>query len=336
MHIRFKRLSVFIAFLLSVTCATAQSADQLPRLSIDPSGITVSGLSSGGFMAVQLHVAYSSTFKRGAGVVAGGPYYCTEGNPAYVERCMYDSSKPIPIPSLVEQTRKWAARKSIDPVRNLQSSRVYLFSGTKDPKVMPYVVDALQDYYLNFVPAGSIVYKKDIAAGHAMITDDFGGDCAATASPFINNCDFDLAGAILRHLYGDLNGRNDNTLTGSLMEFDQMPFITWFDMGTTGWVFIPKACKEGAKCRLHVALHGCLQNTAEASETFAEKTGYNRWADTNKIVVLYPRTGLLAANGCWDWWGYTFRYDFAQKSGLQMKAVKAMVDRLSGKDRRRH
>ena len=45
---------------------------------------------------------------------------------------------------------------------------------------MPYVVNALFDYYRNFVPAGNIVYKNDIPAGHAMITDDFGGECAVT------------------------------------------------------------------------------------------------------------------------------------------------------------
>jgi hypothetical protein len=41
------------------------------------SKVAVSGISSGAFMAVQLHVAYSSVFK-GVGVLAGGPYYCSE------------------------------------------------------------------------------------------------------------------------------------------------------------------------------------------------------------------------------------------------------------------
>ena len=45
-----------------------------------PDAATVSGLSSGGFMAVQLHVAHSATLVKGAGIVAGGPYYCAEGS----------------------------------------------------------------------------------------------------------------------------------------------------------------------------------------------------------------------------------------------------------------
>lgn len=40
----------------------------LPKVAIDPSRVTVSGISSGAFMAVQLHVAYSKTF-AGVGVL---------------------------------------------------------------------------------------------------------------------------------------------------------------------------------------------------------------------------------------------------------------------------
>ena len=41
--------------------------------------ISTSGISSGAFMATQMHVAYSASIK-GAGVVAGGPYHCALGN----------------------------------------------------------------------------------------------------------------------------------------------------------------------------------------------------------------------------------------------------------------
>lgn len=42
---------------------------------VDKKQVSVSGLSSGAFFAVQMHVAYSGTF-MGAGVFAGGPFYC--------------------------------------------------------------------------------------------------------------------------------------------------------------------------------------------------------------------------------------------------------------------
>ena len=64
--------------LLLAAAASALSAP-LPRLAIDRNQVSVSGLSSGGYMATQLHVAYSSVFRRGAGVVAAGPWHCAEG-----------------------------------------------------------------------------------------------------------------------------------------------------------------------------------------------------------------------------------------------------------------
>src|SRR3712207_3357206 len=61
--------------------AAASGAEPKPVLleqyGIDPDRITVSGLSSGAYMAVQLGVAYSSSF-RGVGVIAGGPYGCAQ------------------------------------------------------------------------------------------------------------------------------------------------------------------------------------------------------------------------------------------------------------------
>ena len=329
MSIRFQLLVGLISLVLISACTTARVVTQLPALSIDPSEISVSGLSSGGFMAVQVHVAYSATFKRGAGVVAGGPFYCSEGSFGNaIGRCMAHVDS-IPIPRLVSVTKDWSAGNLIDPVSNLSNSRVYLFSGTADNTVKSAVMNDLQVYYQSFVPIVNTFYKNNIASGHAMITDDFGGSCATTASPFINDCDFDLAGDILQYLHGRLNARNNATLSGSLAEFDQTAFVSGHGMAASGWVYIPRACAAGKICKLHVVFHGCRQNTATVDQQFVRDAGYNRWADTNNIVVLYPQTSNAAPNGCWDWWGYGST-NFAQKTGPQMAAVKAMVTRLSG------
>jgi poly(3-hydroxybutyrate) depolymerase len=56
---------------LAFASSTSQAAAPLPALVIDTTQTTVSGLSSGAFMAVQMHVAYSATFHTGAGIVAG-------------------------------------------------------------------------------------------------------------------------------------------------------------------------------------------------------------------------------------------------------------------------
>ena len=313
----------------ALACGTASAAVNLPQLNIDKTQTTVSGLSSGGFMAVQLHVAYSATFKKGAGVVAGGPFYCAEGSVTNATgRCMA-SPAGIPTSTLVTTTNNWASQALIDPVANLQSSKVYLFSGSIDSTVKPGVMDALKTYYSSFVPTANVVYKKDIAAEHAMITDDYGSACSTKASPYINDCNFDLAGAMLAHLYGALNPRNNAALpAGNFIEFNQSQFITNHGMATTGWAYIPQACTAGTQCRLHVVLHGCKQNVATVQQQYVRNTGYNRWADSNNIVMIYPQTSTAATNSCWDWWGYD-SVNYAKKSGPQMVAIKAMVDQVS-------
>ena len=325
----FPRRRAFAAAALAVlACTGARAAAPLPALVIDGSQTTVSGLSSGGFMAVQMHVAYSSTFRTGAGIVAGGPYYCARGSLSNATGPCMAHDEAIPVASLVSTTKSWAASGAIDPVANLASSRVYLFSGTQDLTVLQGVMDDLKTYYASFVPAANVVYKNTLGSGHAMITDDYGGSCATTASPYVDDCNFDLAGAILQQLYGPLNPRATGALSGDFLQFDQGAFVSGHGMASTGWLYVPAACAAGQSCRLHVAFHGCLQNAADVGVQFVRDTGYNRWADTNRIVVLYPQTSTSATNSCWDWWGYDSA-NYAKKSGPQMAAVKAMVDRLA-------
>src|SRR5690606_29971243 len=103
----------------------------------------------------------------------------------------------------------------------------------------------------------------------------------------------------------------------------------------------PASCASGAQCKLHVVLHGCQQSTDKIGDKFVKNTGYSRWADTNQIILLFPQTridntsrstaksGSLAnPNACWDWIGW-YGGNFAQKSGAQMAAIKAMVDRIA-------
>jgi poly(3-hydroxybutyrate) depolymerase len=310
--------------------ACGSFAAPLPQLAVDPAQVSVSGLSSGGFMAVQMHVAYSGTFTKGAGVVAGGPFNCAEGSIVHATgRCMTHFTG-IPVDSLVATTRTWAGSGQIDPVSNLSGSRVYLFSGTQDTTVRPAVMDDLQTYYRSFVPDAAVTYKNDLAAAHAMVTDDYGNACGLSMAPYISNCGFDLAGAMLAHLYGPLKPRNNGSLSGSFVEFDQTAFVSGHGMGATGWAYVPQDCRSGTvRCKLHVVFHGCRQNATLLGDKYVRNTGYNRWADTNQMVVLYPQTSTQAINSCWDWWGYDSP-DYAKKSGPQMAAVKAMVDKLTG------
>lgn len=68
------------------------SATTLSAYNVDPSSVSVSGLSSGGFMSVQLGVAYSDVFKVGFGVFAGGPYDCARNQYVRATPTTYDST----------------------------------------------------------------------------------------------------------------------------------------------------------------------------------------------------------------------------------------------------
>jgi poly(3-hydroxybutyrate) depolymerase len=66
---------------LASIAVTRTSAAALGVYNVDANSVSVYGLSSGGFMAVQLGMAYSDTFKTGFGVFAGGAYDCARNQP---------------------------------------------------------------------------------------------------------------------------------------------------------------------------------------------------------------------------------------------------------------
>ena len=97
---------------------------------------TVSGLSAGAFFSHQYHVAHSSSID-GAGIIAGGPYYCAMGNLITAQTsCMKDPSL-ISVDVLIDIVdRRYKTTKTIDAPENLASDRVFLFSGKNDSVVV--------------------------------------------------------------------------------------------------------------------------------------------------------------------------------------------------------
>ena len=284
-------------------------------------------------MAVQLHVAHSALVK-GVGAIAAGPYYCAQGSlwTGY-SRCMTPSFlAPLPsIAFLKNATEILARERRIDPTANLAAARVWLFTGRKDQTVSAEVVEALLAFYSGY-QARTIIVRHE-RAGHAMVTESAGDpECGATRPPFINDCDYDTAGELLKHLLGPLVAPAPQP-DGRLLAFDQKPYGGHdISMDDEGYVYIPKEC-EARHCRVHVAFHGCRQGRAVIQDRFAREAGYNRWADTNRIIVLYPQAisrllGVYNPRGCWDWWGYTGP-QYHTREGAQIRAVKAMLDRLS-------
>jgi poly(3-hydroxybutyrate) depolymerase len=319
--------------------ALASPAAPLPALGADAGHTSVSGLSSGAFMAVQLQVAFSKSIV-GSGVVAGGPYYCAANNVLFTGICMGQVPFMAPNPLLMAGAAKQFAEEGrIDPLDNLQGRRVYVFSGTEDAVVRPPAVEATADFFRRVgVRGGNLAFVNDVPAGHALITTAFGNDCAANAAPYISHCTvkdrrYDQAGAVLSHIYGELKPPVEEP-KGTLVDFNQRDFADDMSgLGDTGYLYVPKSCTRGrTHCRVHVAIHGCEQGAESVGDKFYRHTGYNEWADSNELLVLYPQVvkSIIPANpkGCWDWWGYTGAA-YADKGSPQMQAIMKMVERLT-------
>lgn len=319
----------------------AQDVRSLPRLSIDLSETTVSGLSSGAFMAHQLHVAYSDLF-HGAAIIAGGPFYCAEGSATKAtDKCMQPKILGgASADQSMQAIRRYAEQGLVADPANLADDPVFLFSGTEDSVVNPVTMQALRALYQDLNVA-TITYTGDVPAGHAFVVDQAANPCGANEDPFINDCDRDQAGNLLKALYGSDLAAPDGAQDGSLIAFDQREFIPTprdFSMADSGYAYIPTACEDGERCSVHVALHGCEQSSEVLGTDYVTGTGYIPWADDNDIVVLFPQAvsrtdgllgGVLNPYGCWNWWGYGGDDLYATRAGAQVGAIVGMVERIA-------
>lgn len=189
-----------------LSCSAAFAAPKLPAYNVKIDETTVSGLSAGGYFAVQMHgqslddllsitlsllcspVGYSDII-RGAAIFAGGPYHCALGQ---MSTALTTCMTAIPGPNLqtyVTATNNNANAKLIADTKLLNNASVYLFSGTSDATVKPVVMNTLQQYYLKYVKviAQSVLsisphlglmqpekvkYVNTMAAAHTQPTDD--------------------------------------------------------------------------------------------------------------------------------------------------------------------
>lgn len=260
MSLKLRHVLVNMAW--AVTGVAAHAAD-LPELNIDLKQTTVSGISSGAFMAVQMGVAKSASI-RGVAATAGGPYFCalqdswganlTLGSLNSMARCM-QGDPMIPAQSISDSqlqkmastTQEWAKKGLIDPVSNLAGQAVWVFHGYNDGIVKLPVSDALVKWYGNFTPSSQIFHKDDLNAAHAQIsaacststgtssTGDSCNTCPTTGGKFINACTestpvgsatlYDAAGVALQMAYGPLTRTATDKLGAKAQEFNQTPYL---------------------------------------------------------------------------------------------------------------
>jgi poly(3-hydroxybutyrate) depolymerase len=315
-------------------CSRAPQGDALPRLNLAPGSLTVSGISAGGYLATQYQVAYSRQV-AGAGIIGAGPWLCAQGIVTRaLEDCLAGDAGGPDVEPLVAALRASAAFGAVDDPSGLATDRVWMFHGARDATVGAAVSDSLLRFYRAFIPLERIRYETQVAAAHGFPTVADGGACDAAESPWMLACGYDAAGEMLQHLYDGL-AAPAGEVTGSLHEFGQARYVPGgrlASMASTGFVFVPRDCAAGAPCRIHVVFHGCRQGMGFIGRSFARQAGYNRWADANRIVVLYPQADKslswpLNPMGCWDWWGYTGA-NYASRDALQLEAVRRMLAAL--------
>jgi poly(3-hydroxybutyrate) depolymerase len=360
------RIAVLRRTAIALVCAVLGPASPLAAEPVALRGYnaaigesSISGISSGAFMAVQFATAWSSVIK-GVGVIAGGPYWCAKADaddfingftlPVMTATGPCMRGPPADLSIFLAKADAKAGAGAIDPVQNLSRQKIYLFHGTNDAVVARSVTDAAADFYRHYLGdagRGNLYYQTAVGAGHSLVVlpepQVSGLDaCGDNKAPFIDQCGYDQAGILLQHIYGALSPPNRGQLTGTMQRFDQSVYtkpddIGSLSLGDTGFVFVPKDCADGAACRVHIALHGCEQDVGDIDRLFVDATGYNAWADTNHLIVLYPQTQsspFLPSNpqACWDWWSYVNHEDsYVTKSGAQIRVIKAMLDALTAR-----
>ena len=237
---------------------------------LEPSSVTVSGISSGAFFAHQFHVAYSSLVK-GVGIVAGGPYACADqvdsitpplGNPFFVALvprrvvaslavCTHfgrsdfkQAGWQFPGKPDADDSQKAAIRshaeKMIDDPGNLANSRVWLFHGDKDMGVPKSTMQELRNFYQKMgVPAGNIAVKDGPDAKHgmpikALPSGESERHCKLPDPSFLVRCDYGAAELLLRHLYPDVSPASGSSSgSGRIVGFDQTEFFDETERSTS-------------------------------------------------------------------------------------------------------
>jgi hypothetical protein len=310
------------ASLFVVGLTTSGPAHASPAVNIDKHQITLSGISAGAQMAHQLHIAFPDVFS-GAGLIAGGPYGCADGSLSVaMKRCMGKVDDELPIAQFAENIRSAAQHDRVGETGLLADDPVWIFHGRLDRTVAVELSEATVALYEEFLPSDNIRYVDDVEAAHNFPTRDRGGACSSSIeSPFIGNCDFDAAGELLQHLFGDLQEPEEEVRTG--LTETTLPGGLAAGLNETAYLFIPPACHSGGQaCRAHLVLHGCAQSSVQVGTGFIEQSGYLPWAAANNIVLAFPQVAPAAANpfACWDWWGYTGAA-YLWRDGAQMKLL---------------
>ncbi|TDO06714.1 MULTISPECIES: PHB depolymerase family esterase [Halomonas] len=335
-------LCLGLSLALAAPLAAQEPPTSLPKLGLDQHEVSVLGVSSGGYMATQLAVAWPERF-AGLGVLAAGPWGCARGSLGLaLGQCMMTSRGMPGSAELESRYQGYLDRELVGDPQALSALRVFIWHGGQDDTVSPALSQALAEQFRGWLasPDDQLQFMESKEAGHGWPVAarqgtpvDALADCHGGGGTHLLACDLDIAGKVLSWLHGELMPPAPGEPQGEFVRFDQSDFDAR-GLGDIGYLFVPTACEEGG-CKLTMALHGCAMDVEQIGEAFVRHSGLNAWAATNRRVVLYPQaeTSLPNPQGCWDWWGFaesTWQLDplHDSRQGSQVRALMAMIDRL--------
>jgi hypothetical protein len=140
--------------------------------------------------------------------------------------CQYNKVQtPAMLSAMQSQIDAWSGG-AIDHKSNVATQKVYLFVGTRDSTVGPNPMLAVQTQYVNNgVEQVPLIQASNVA--HVFPTDfsvSSNNPCGASLPPYIANCKYDGAKAVLSAFYGTLNPRNNAPAPSRYVEFSQREF----------------------------------------------------------------------------------------------------------------
>lgn len=336
------RLLLGAALLLSTAAHAEGPLPALPPLGVDPADTSVIGISSGGYMASQLAVAWPQRFTRLA-VLAAGPWSCAEGGLGQaLGQCMSTRRGPPDLTALDRRLHDYQARELVGDAAAIGRLRAFVWHGEADDVIAPALGIALAEQLSGWLDNPEVqlhtVTSPDIGHGWPVeaspeIPPDQLGQCHAGGSTHLLACDRNIATVALNWLHDSPETQGENASSAELLRFDQSEFAAR-GMADAGFLLVPSACEAGG-CQVTVALHGCGMAEELIGEAFVRYSGLDAWATANQRVVLYPQAESSLANpqGCWDWWGFSessWQLDplHDTREGAQITALMEMLERL--------
>lgn len=326
-------LPLLLVTLFSLLTACANKDEQLPHLpalAADSKRLYIAGLSSGAYLATQIHLAHPAEV-RGIASFAGGPYQCAEkGVSAALFNCMQISRGAPKAETSLKAIQTAAKEGLLGDLAQLKNSKAFVYFSEADEVVNPQVSQALYESYAQLDLAALKLHTLP-KAGHGLPTDNQGVACNATTSPYVNACGFNGAKASLDFLDGAASNKLNEAKaleinqTAQLNTFGQQRFKPDINsLASEGYYFVPEQCAS-QECGVLVVLHGCEQAYQAIGEDFMRLSGFLAEAQSRNLIALFPQIKKSLANpkGCWDWWGYESSL-YATNKGPQIEAIRNM------------